>query len=90
MLGAAYAWGGNPDKDARYLNITAEKNDGTTIYKIKVKDVPVDGLWSTIDTASAPFLRIAARPRSQGVSVTSAYAEQAGAQRFRENPSESR
>ncbi|CCM78260.1 DUF1214 domain-containing protein [Rhizobium mesoamericanum] len=46
LLGAAYGWGGNPDKDARYLNITPEKNDGTTIYKLKVKDVPVDGFWS--------------------------------------------
>jgi hypothetical protein len=39
-------WGGNPDKDATYLNITPQKNDGTTIYKLDVKDVPVDGFWS--------------------------------------------
>jgi hypothetical protein len=46
LIGAASAWGGNPDKDAMYLNVVPSKNDGTTIYKLKVKDVPVDGFWS--------------------------------------------
>jgi hypothetical protein len=46
LIGAASAWGGNPDKEAIYLNITPAKNDGTTIYKLDVKDVPVDGFWS--------------------------------------------
>jgi len=46
ILGAAAAWGGNPDKDAIYLNVTPEKNDGTTVYSLTVKDVPVDGFWS--------------------------------------------
>ena len=46
LIGAASVWGGNPDKDALYLNITPSKNHGTTIYKLKVKDVPVDGFWS--------------------------------------------
>jgi hypothetical protein len=39
-------WGGNPEKDATYLNVTPEKNDGKTVYKLTVKDVPVDGFWS--------------------------------------------
>ncbi len=39
-------WGLNPDKDAIYLNVTPSKNDGTTIYRLSVKDVPVDGFWS--------------------------------------------
>jgi hypothetical protein len=39
-------WGLNPDKDAIYLNVTPSKNDGTAIYKLSVKDVPVDGFWS--------------------------------------------
>ena len=39
-------WGGNPDRDATYLNITPGKNDGTTTYKLDVKDVPVDAFWS--------------------------------------------
>jgi hypothetical protein len=46
LIGAAAAWGGNPVKDAIYLNVTPPKNDGKTIYKLDVKDVPVDGFWS--------------------------------------------
>jgi hypothetical protein len=46
FIAAASAWGGNPEKDAIYLNVTPAQNDGKTIYKIAVKDVPVDGFWS--------------------------------------------
>jgi hypothetical protein len=46
LINTAAAWGGNPDKDATYLNVTPARNDGTTIYKLVVKDVPVDGFWS--------------------------------------------
>lgn len=46
LLGAASAWGGNPEKDAVYLNIVPEKNDGNTVYKLDVGKVPVDGFWS--------------------------------------------
>jgi hypothetical protein len=46
LIGTAAGWGGNPDKDATYLNITPAKNDGTTVYKVVVKDVPVDAFWS--------------------------------------------
>lgn len=46
LIGSAAAWGGNPNKDAVYLNITPKNNDGTGIYKLTVKDVPVDGFWS--------------------------------------------
>ena len=46
LIGTAAAWGGNPDKDATYLNITPAKNDGTTVYKLNVRDVPVNGFWS--------------------------------------------
>jgi hypothetical protein len=46
LLGTAAGWGGNPDKDATYLNITPEKNDGKTVYTLNVRDVPVDGFWS--------------------------------------------
>jgi hypothetical protein len=46
LVGAAAAWGGNPEKDALYLNVTPMRNDGKTIYKLDVKDVPVDGFWS--------------------------------------------
>jgi len=46
LMGAAAGWGGNPDKDATYLGVTPEKNDGTTVHKVTVKDVPVDAFWS--------------------------------------------
>ena len=46
LITAASAWGGNPEKDALYLNIMPTRNDGETIYKLNVKDVPVDGFWS--------------------------------------------
>lgn len=46
LIGSAAGWGGNPDKDATYLNVTPGKNDGETIYKLNVKNVPVNGFWS--------------------------------------------
>jgi hypothetical protein len=46
LIGAAAGWGGNADKDATYLNITPPGNDGTTVYRLSVKDVPVDAFWS--------------------------------------------
>ena len=46
LISAAATWGGNPPKDATYLNFTPPKNDGKTVYKLTVKDVPVDGFWS--------------------------------------------
>ncbi|MBH5367280.1 DUF1254 domain-containing protein [Bradyrhizobium glycinis] len=46
LIGAATGWGGNPDRDAMYLTVTPEKNDGSTVYQLQVKDVPVDGFWS--------------------------------------------
>jgi hypothetical protein len=46
LIGSAMLWGGNPDKDALYLPITPARNDGKTVYKLTVGDVPVDGFWS--------------------------------------------
>jgi hypothetical protein len=46
LIGTASGWGLNPDRDAIYLNVTPEKNDGSGVYKLTVKDVPVDGFWS--------------------------------------------
>lgn len=46
LIGAASAWGANPPKDATYLNFVPEKNDGKTVYRLTLKDVPVDGFWS--------------------------------------------
>jgi hypothetical protein len=46
LIGAAAAWGGAPARDALYLDVTPMRNDGKTIYKLNVKDAPVDGFWS--------------------------------------------
>src|SRR6185369_8092576 len=46
LICTASAWGGNPEKDALYVNVTPGQNDGKTVYKLTVKDVPVDGFWS--------------------------------------------
>lgn len=46
LIGTALGWGGNPDKDAIYLNVTVPNNDGKTVYALVVHDVPVDGFWS--------------------------------------------
>lgn len=46
LIGAASAWGGNPQKDATYLNVVPAKNDGKTVHQLTVGKVPVDGFWS--------------------------------------------
>ncbi len=46
LLGTAQGWGGNPPKDAVYARGAPTKNDGTTVYRLTVRDVRVDGFWS--------------------------------------------
>jgi hypothetical protein len=46
FIGAVWGWAGNPVKDAKYINVVPQKNDGKTPYTLTVKDVPVDGFWS--------------------------------------------
>ena len=46
LIAAASGWGLNPDKDAIYLNVFPEKNDGRTVYQLDVGEVPVDAFWS--------------------------------------------
>lgn len=46
LIGAAAAWGGNPERDAFYLNVVPRRNDGATAYRLTLADVPVDGFWS--------------------------------------------
>jgi hypothetical protein len=46
LIGSASAWGGNPESDALYLNVVPEQNDGTTVHRLMIRDVPVDGFWS--------------------------------------------
>jgi hypothetical protein len=46
LIGTAMGFGGNPERDALYLPITPARNDGRTVYKLTVGNVPVDGFWS--------------------------------------------
>jgi hypothetical protein len=46
LIGTATGWGGNPSRDATYVGGKIPRNDGATVYKLSVKDVPVDGFWS--------------------------------------------
>ncbi|PRA30290.1 DUF1254 domain-containing protein [Pseudomonas poae] len=46
LVGTATGWGGNPAKDAIYLGGVTPANDGKTVYRLKVGDVPVNGFWS--------------------------------------------
>jgi hypothetical protein len=56
LICSASAWGGNPEEDALYLNVTPPENDGTTVYRLSVGEVPVDGFWSiTVYNASGYF-----------------------------------
>lgn len=38
--------GGNAEKDAFYVAVVPSQNEGKTVYRLTVKDVPVDGFWS--------------------------------------------
>lgn len=47
LLGAAFGWGGNPQRGAMYFNVTPKKNDGKIAYTLTMpKDVPVEAFWS--------------------------------------------
>lgn len=46
LLGTAGGYGGNPEKDAIYLNFNPPNDDGVTAYTLTMKDVPVDAFWS--------------------------------------------
>lgn len=56
LAAAASGWGLNPDRDAIYLNVFPDKNDGKTPYRLTVGQVPVDAFWSiTVYTADGFF-----------------------------------
>jgi hypothetical protein len=46
LIGSANAWGGNPERDALYLTVVPPANDGATVHRLVVGEVPVDGFWS--------------------------------------------
>jgi hypothetical protein len=46
LLATASGWGLNPETEAIYVFGMPERNDGTTVQTLTLKDVPVDGFWS--------------------------------------------
>ncbi|WP_167854692.1 DUF1254 domain-containing protein [Mangrovimicrobium sediminis] len=46
LIGTALGWGGNPARDAFYVNVHPPGNDGVTPHVLRVHEVPVDGFWS--------------------------------------------
>jgi len=46
LIMTSAGWGGNPRKDAIYLNDQVALNDGVTPHRLTVGKVPVDGFWS--------------------------------------------
>ena len=44
LLGSAFGWGGLPEEEAFYLNVSPDLPVGE--YQITAKDVPVDAFWS--------------------------------------------
>ena len=46
LIGAGAAWGGLPQTDALFVNVVPDRNDGRTVYRLTLKDAPVDGFWS--------------------------------------------
>ncbi len=46
LIGTAIGWGGLPESEAMYDLVTPEVNDGKTIHRLHVAEVPVDGFWS--------------------------------------------
>jgi para-nitrobenzyl esterase len=46
LLATAAGWGGNPRDGAVYAAGAPERNDGKTVHRLTVRDVPVDGFWS--------------------------------------------
>jgi hypothetical protein len=46
LLASAAGWGGNPREAAVYAAGAPTANDGKTVHRLTVRDVPVDGFWS--------------------------------------------
>ncbi len=56
LIGTAAGWGGNPAKESTYLGGDVPVNDGKTVYRMTVGEVPVKAFWSvTVYNAEGYF-----------------------------------
>jgi hypothetical protein len=46
LIGTAMGWGGNNERDALYLTLYPKQNDGKTVHRLNVREVPVDAFWA--------------------------------------------
>lgn len=46
LIGTASGWAGLPEKETMYESFYPANADGKTVYRLTLKDVPVDGFWS--------------------------------------------
>jgi para-nitrobenzyl esterase len=46
LIATAIGWGLNPDEAAVYVTRYPKANDGKTVHRLTLTDVPVDGFWS--------------------------------------------
>ena len=62
LIGTAMGWGGNPERDATYVSVIPERNDGGTVHQLTVHGsvpncLPVVAGWN--------YLVRLYRPRSE-------------------------
>jgi hypothetical protein len=46
LMGTAIGWGGNNEHDAFYLTRYPKQNDGDTVHRLTVGDLPIDAWWA--------------------------------------------
>lgn len=63
LFGTARGWGGNPPRDAVYVSGKPRMDDGITVHRVTVRDVPVDGFWSICAYNREGFFE----PNSRGI-----------------------
>lgn len=71
LIGTANGCGGNPSRDALYVNFVPADADANTPHVLRLKDVPVDGFWSiTVYNAKGFFEEPAATTSVNSVTAT--------------------
>jgi len=77
LIGTAIGWGGNPRYAAIYNDVFPKANDGATVHRLRVKNVPVAGFWSVSvynakgyfeknDLGAYSVNRLTAKPEADG------------------------